>query len=50
MYYLTRPMQRYPRGSLGDVINFHPLALKNLMFCLCNAYVGMSFFHARQND
>ena len=39
MYYLTRPMQRYPRGSLGDVLNFHPLALKNLMPCLVTAYV-----------
>ncbi|KAK4705710.1 ubiquitin conjugation factor E4 B, partial [Phenoliferia sp. Uapishka_3] len=39
MYYLTRPDGRNPRGSLGDVINFHPLALKNLMPCLVHAYV-----------
>ncbi|KAI5478750.1 ubiquitin conjugation factor E4 B [Pseudohyphozyma bogoriensis] len=39
MFFLTRPMPNYPRGSLGDVLNFHPLALKNLMPCLVHAYV-----------
>ncbi|KAL8293009.1 hypothetical protein RQP46_000703 [Phenoliferia psychrophenolica] len=39
MYFLTRPTQRNQRGSLGDVLNFHPLALKNLMPCLLTAYV-----------
>lgn len=39
MYFLSQPMYRYPRGCLGDVLNFHPLALKNLMPCLVHAYV-----------
>lgn len=39
MYYLTRPTRESSRGSLGDVLNFHPLALKNLMPCLVHAYV-----------
>ena len=47
MFYLSQPTRENPRGSLGDVLNFHPLALKNLIFCLCNAYVGQSPFHLR---
>ncbi|SCZ89889.1 BZ3500_MvSof-1268-A1-R1_Chr1-3g01641 [Microbotryum saponariae] len=39
MYYLTRPMPRYPTGCLGDVLNFNPLALKHLMPCLIHAYI-----------
>lgn len=39
MYYLSQPMPRNPRGCLGDVLNFHPLALKNLMPSLVHAYV-----------
>lgn len=40
MYYLSRPTYTSPRGCLGDVINFHDLALKNLMPCLVHAYIG----------
>ncbi|GAA6057987.1 hypothetical protein JCM3770_004600 [Rhodotorula araucariae] len=39
MYYLTRPTYTAPRGCLGDVLNFHALALKNLMPCLVHAYI-----------
>ncbi|GAA5900931.1 hypothetical protein JCM8208_007568 [Rhodotorula glutinis] len=39
MYYLTRPSYTAPRGCLGDVLNFHSLALKNLMPCLIHAYI-----------
>ncbi|GJN94371.1 hypothetical protein Rhopal_007450-T1 [Rhodotorula paludigena] len=39
MYYLSRPTYTSPRGCLGDVINFHDLALKNLMPCLVHAYI-----------
>ncbi|GAA6013068.1 hypothetical protein JCM10207_006159 [Rhodosporidiobolus poonsookiae] len=39
MYYLSRPTYTSPRGCLGDVINFHPLALSNLMPCLVHAYI-----------
>ncbi|GAA5865602.1 hypothetical protein JCM8547_007662 [Rhodosporidiobolus lusitaniae] len=39
MYYLSRPTYTSPRGCLGDVINFHELALKNLMPCLVHAYI-----------
>jgi len=42
MYYLTRPSYTAPRGCLGDVLNFHTLALKNLMPCLIHAYIGAS--------
>ncbi|GAA6034754.1 hypothetical protein JCM8097_001153 [Rhodosporidiobolus ruineniae] len=39
MYYLSRPTYSSPRGCLGDVLNFHQLALKNLMPCLVHAYI-----------
>ncbi|GAA5972811.1 hypothetical protein JCM11641_003951 [Rhodosporidiobolus odoratus] len=39
MYYLSRPTYTSPRGCLGDVINFHALALRNLMPCLVHAYI-----------
>ncbi|GAA5905285.1 hypothetical protein JCM6882_003736 [Rhodosporidiobolus microsporus] len=39
MYYLSRPTYTSPRGCLGDVINFHTLALKSLMPCLVHAYI-----------
>ncbi|TNY19299.1 ubiquitin elongating factor core-domain-containing protein [Rhodotorula diobovata] len=39
MYYLSRPTYSAPRGCLGDVLNFHSLALKNLMPCLVHAYI-----------
>ncbi|GAA6060451.1 hypothetical protein JCM10212_000044 [Sporobolomyces blumeae] len=39
MYYLSRPTYTSPRGCLGDVLNFHALALKNLMPCLIHAYI-----------
>ncbi|KAM0754000.1 hypothetical protein T439DRAFT_298470 [Meredithblackwellia eburnea MCA 4105] len=39
MFYLTRPTYRSERGSLGDVLNFNPLALKHLMPCLVHAYI-----------
>ncbi|BGO95650.1 Ubiquitin conjugation factor E4 [Rhodotorula toruloides] len=39
MYYLSRPTYTSPRGCLGDVLNFHQLALKNLMPCLIHAYI-----------
>ncbi|GAA5952757.1 hypothetical protein JCM3765_002266 [Sporobolomyces pararoseus] len=39
MYYLSRPTYSSPRGCLGDTINFHALALKNLMPCLIHAYI-----------
>jgi len=42
MYYLSRPTYTSPRGCLGDVLNFHTLALKNLMPCLIHAYIGLS--------
>jgi hypothetical protein len=42
MYNLSRPTYTSPRGCLGDVINFHPLALRNLMPCLVHAYIGSS--------
>ncbi|GAA5912608.1 ubiquitin conjugation factor core domain-containing protein [Sporobolomyces salmoneus] len=39
MFYLSRPTYSSPRGCLGDVLNFHALALKNLMPCLVHAYI-----------
>ncbi|GAA6010598.1 hypothetical protein JCM11491_002989 [Sporobolomyces phaffii] len=39
MFYLSRPTYSSPRGCLGDVLNFHTLALKNLMPCLIHAYI-----------
>ncbi|BGP43552.1 Ubiquitin conjugation factor E4 [Rhodotorula kratochvilovae] len=39
MYNLSRPTYTAPRGCLGDVLNFHALALKNLMPCLVHAYI-----------
>ncbi|GAA5912015.1 hypothetical protein JCM5296_007322 [Sporobolomyces johnsonii] len=39
MYFLSRPTYTSPRGCLGDVLNFHSLALKNLMPCLVHAYI-----------
>ncbi|GAA5833631.1 hypothetical protein JCM3766R1_002595 [Sporobolomyces carnicolor] len=39
MFYLSRPTYSSPRGCLGDVLNFHALALKNLMPCLIHAYI-----------
>ncbi|GAA5820843.1 hypothetical protein JCM11251_001840 [Rhodosporidiobolus azoricus] len=39
MYYLSRATYTSPRGCLGDVINFHSLALKSLMPCLVHAYI-----------
>lgn len=48
MYYLSQPMPRNPRGCLGDVLNFHPLALKNLMPSLVHAYVRESKRFARR--
>lgn len=42
MYFLTRETRQNRRGCLGDVLNFHPLALKNLMPCLVHVYVRAS--------
>ncbi|GAA5886450.1 hypothetical protein JCM16303_001413 [Sporobolomyces ruberrimus] len=39
MFYLSRPTYSSPRGCLGDVLNFHTLALRNLMPCLVHAYI-----------
>ena len=41
LFYGIHSNQSKPNGMLGDAINGHPFALKNLMHSLMNFYIGM---------